>query len=97
MTGSVSNPQATDAARRTAEVAPTSDRPRRAILSLKNPPLRLLPPSKWKCKPCGAALEVAADRDPADTVRCPGCNARLGLAGDFQDPNSTKRVRARKA
>lgn len=97
MTGSMIKPHAAEDARRTAEAQPAPERPRRAILTLKNPPLRLLPPSRWKCKPCGAALEVAADRDPADTVRCPNCNARLGLAGDFQNEGATGRVRARKA
>jgi hypothetical protein len=30
------------------------------------------------------------------SVRCPGCNARLGLAEDFRaDPPRTERLRAR--
>ncbi|HEX2801103.1 MAG TPA: hypothetical protein VHN73_03460 [Phenylobacterium sp.] len=72
-----------------------SDRP---ILSLK-PRALAQPaapaPSRWKCKPCGAAFEVAPD-SPAEHVRCPKCNARLGLTADFlSDPPKSQRLRAR--
>ncbi len=50
----------------------------------------------WKCKPCGKTVEVGADLDDDAVVRCPSCNARLGLARDFrQDPPSPK-LRARR-
>ena len=72
-----------------------SDRP---ILSLK-PRARAEPvaptPSRWKCKPCGAAFEVAPD-SAEEFVRCPKCNARLGLTADFlSDPPKSQRLRAR--
>lgn len=72
-----------------------SDRP---ILSLKprksaepTPPA----PSRWKCKPCGASVEVSPD-ETEEYVRCPKCNARLGLTADFlSDPPKIQRLRAR--
>jgi hypothetical protein len=72
-----------------------SDRP---ILSLK-PRARAAPaaptPSRWKCKPCGAGFEVAPD-STGEYVRCPKCNARLGLTTDFlSDPPKSQRLRAR--
>jgi hypothetical protein len=78
-----------------------SDPPRRPILSLKNPPKPKAPPpapSRWKCKPCGALVEVAASLADDETVRCPSCNARLGKAAQFrgEDPEQAK-VRARPA
>ena len=70
----------------------------RPILSLKpRKPAEAAPPeaSRWKCKPCGTGFEV----DPASTeehVRCPKCNARLGLTADFlSDPPKIQRLRAR--
>ncbi len=73
-----------------------SDRP---ILSLKpRKPAEAAPPegpSRWKCKPCGAGFEVAAD-STEEHVRCPKCNARLGLTADFlSDPPKIQRLRAR--
>ncbi len=79
--------------------APEGERPRRPILRLKNPPplpRPPTPPAKWKCKPCGAALEIKPDLAPDDIVRCPACNARLGRAEGFR-PGATARVRARQA
>lgn len=50
----------------------------------------------WKCKPCGARFDPPADLDDADSVRCPSCNARLGLASDFRaDPPRVEKLRAR--
>lgn len=76
-----------------------SETPKRPILSLKNPPKpKPAPakPSKWKCKPCGATVQLTGEEDPAGDVRCPGCNARLGLAGDFNSqPPKTEGLRAR--
>jgi DNA-directed RNA polymerase subunit RPC12/RpoP len=50
----------------------------------------------WKCKPCGKGFDVAAELADEDSVRCPSCNARLGLARDFRsDPPNLDKVRAR--
>lgn len=73
---------------------------RRPILKLKNPP-PLKPvaaaPSKWKCKPCGTLVSIAGDEPADEVVRCPACNAKLGVAGDFSsDPPEFSRLRARK-
>ena len=49
----------------------------------------------WKCKPCGTTIALA-DMPLEGPVRCPGCNARLGVAEDFRaDPPRTERLRAR--
>ena len=82
----------------------------RKILSLKNPPTRPLgpqplrppalappPPPAWKCKPCGAGLDVAKSLEDQEVVRCPACNAKLGKAGDFRADPTPDRLRARKA
>ena len=54
------------------------------------------PVGEWKCKPCGAALNVPADLPDEESVRCPSCNARLGLASDFRmDPPNISRLWAR--
>ena len=51
----------------------------------------------WRCKPCGTGFNVPTDLAEDESVRCPACNARLGLVQDFQgdEPNLAK-VRARK-
>ncbi|MDB5472642.1 MAG: hypothetical protein JWR84_4202 [Caulobacter sp.] len=84
-----------------------SDPPRRPILKLKFPPASPPAPvptptpaepagTRWKCKPCGGVV-VITGLEPADEdVRCPACNARLGLAGDFQAPDGDGKVRARR-
>jgi DNA-directed RNA polymerase subunit RPC12/RpoP len=84
-----------------------TEKPRRPILHLKFPPSAPIvaapvaaPPKAqtWKCKPCGKAFEVASDLADEDSVRCPACNARLGLAADFRaEPLDLDRVRARLA
>lgn len=52
----------------------------------------------WKCKPCGKGLDVAAELADDEAVRCPSCNARLGLARDFRsDPPNLEKIRARAA
>jgi len=85
-----------------------ADTPRRPTLHLKLAPTAA-PSAKpvaaapatpdaptWKCKPCGKTVPVGADLDDEAVVRCPSCNARLGLARDFrQDPPSPK-LRARR-
>lgn len=79
-----------------------TDAPRRPILSLKfPPPPKTAPPpapkeSRWKCKPCGAAVVLTGNEPEAREIRCPACNAKLGLAGQFlSDPPSPK-IRARR-
>ena len=51
----------------------------------------------WRCKPCGTGFNLPTDLAEDESVRCPACNARLGLLKDFQgdEPNLAK-VRARK-
>ena len=77
-----------------------SEPPRRKILSLKSgvaapggpPP----PTGDFKCKPCGARFDPPAELADEDSVRCPSCNARLGLAADFRaDPPRVEKLRAR--
>lgn len=85
-------------------------RPRK-ILSLKNPPTRPLGPEPirpkapppapppqtfaWKCKPCGTGFNVADDLADDVVIRCPSCNAKIGLAGDFRAAPPPARLRAR--
>ena len=50
----------------------------------------------WKCKPCGTRFDPPAELADEDHVRCPSCNARLGLASDFRaDPPNLAKLRAR--
>lgn len=49
---------------------------------------------RWKCKPCGANVLLTGAEAPAEVIRCPDCNARLGTAGDFAV--NSPRVRARR-
>ena len=84
-----------------------TDAPRRPILKLKFPPAappapEPAPPTppalvgdRWKCKPCGGIVVITGDEPADQDVRCPACNARLGLAGDFQAEGEAK-VRARR-
>jgi DNA-directed RNA polymerase subunit RPC12/RpoP len=83
-----------------------SDAPRRPILKLKFPPAPPPAPeptpaeavgTRWKCKPCGAVVVITGQEPAEDEVRCPACNARLGLAGDFQRSDGDGKVRARRA
>lgn len=89
----------------------TTERPRRPILSLKSGVTPKLPPelvrkpappppppvldSWWKCKPCGKAFTPPPEAADDEVVRCPNCNARLGLAGEFRTEPTPARVRAR--
>jgi hypothetical protein len=55
-------------------------------------------PSRWKCKPCGALVEIAASMADEEAVRCPSCNARLGRVGQFRaEGPEQQKVRARPA
>ena len=86
-----------------------TDKPKRPILHLKFPPSTPIggpaapaaPPPRamtWKCKPCGKPFQVLAELADEDSVRCPACNARLGLAADFRsEPPNLEKVRARLA
>jgi DNA-directed RNA polymerase subunit RPC12/RpoP len=83
---------------------------RRPILRLKNPPplpVQPAPPPKpgqaaapatvWKCKPCGAALVLPETWAEGEELRCPNCNAKIGLVKDIMsDPPETSRLRARR-
>jgi DNA-directed RNA polymerase subunit RPC12/RpoP len=76
-----------------------TDTPPRRTLSLKATPpsfKSMLKPQDWKCRPCGTVLQVLAEIGDDDYVRCPSCNARLGLAKDFRSrPPNVERLRAR--
>ncbi|HYD46283.1 MAG TPA: hypothetical protein VEA79_13540 [Phenylobacterium sp.] len=85
---------------------------RRPILRLKNPPPLPAPPPApaaasrpgqpaaepgWKCKPCGARLVLPETWAEGDELRCPNCNAKIGLVKDIMsDPPETSRLRARR-
>jgi hypothetical protein len=49
----------------------------------------------WKCKPCGKSLQLDAGLADDAAVRCPSCNARLGLAGEFRQVPPSPKLRAR--
>jgi DNA-directed RNA polymerase subunit RPC12/RpoP len=77
-------------------IPPKPTRPRPMMRARPAPPP---PPPKptfeWKCKPCGQGLSVPMELADDEYVRCPSCNARLGLAGDFRsDPPGKVRARA---
>jgi hypothetical protein len=60
------------------------------------PPPAPAPVGDWKCKPCGTRFDPPAELADEDHVRCPSCNARLGLASDFRsDPPNVAKLRAR--
>lgn len=70
-------------------------RPARPVMPEPPPPA---PPAvgDWKCKPCGTRFDPARELADDDSVRCPSCNARLGLASDFRaDPPNVEKLRAR--
>jgi hypothetical protein len=70
-------------------------RPARPVAPEPPPPP---PPAvgDWKCKPCGTRFDPAPELADEDSVRCPSCNARLGLASDFRaDPPNVEKLRAR--
>jgi DNA-directed RNA polymerase subunit RPC12/RpoP len=54
------------------------------------------PREVWKCKPCGAVLDLdAATND--EPVRCGACGARIGPLEEFLQTDHPPKVRARKA
>ena len=77
----------------------TDDPPKRPILRLAagaRPRLGATPAMVWKCKPCGAVIEIPETGD--GDVRCGTCGARVGLAEDFRkDPPPLAKLRARQA
>jgi DNA-directed RNA polymerase subunit RPC12/RpoP len=80
-----------------------TERPSRTILHLKtpSPSAAKTPPvaaaAGWRCKPCGAAVDLDSGLADADEVRCPSCRALLGRAGQFRsDPPQVQRIRARR-
>ena len=83
-----------------------SDPPRRSILKLKLPPATPAAPApeaapevgagtRWTCKPCGAVLVITGQESADQEIRCPVCNARLGVAGDSLIDGGSK-LRARR-
>jgi DNA-directed RNA polymerase subunit RPC12/RpoP len=55
------------------------------------------PREVWKCKPCGAVVDLTAAQ-PGEAVRCGNCGARLGLLEQFlESGDEPPKVRARKA
>jgi hypothetical protein len=70
-------------------------RPARAVMP-EPPPLPPPAVGDWKCKPCGTRFDPSPDLADDDSVRCPSCNARLGLAADFRsNPPNLEKLRAR--
>lgn len=69
-------------------------RPTRPVIPEPPPPPAAV--GDWKCKPCGTRFDPSPDLADEDSVRCPSCNARLGLASDFRaDPPNLEKLRAR--
>jgi len=80
--------------------APGGPKPLERIAKPARAPLPEAPPppavGDWKCKPCGTRFDPSPDLADEDSVRCPSCNARLGLASDFRaDPPNVEKLRAR--
>lgn len=59
------------------------------------PPPPPAPSFGWKCKPCGKGFDPPAEGPDDEVVRCPNCNARVGVAGDFRADPPPARLRAR--
>jgi DNA-directed RNA polymerase subunit RPC12/RpoP len=71
---------------------------KRVVVMTPEPPPPPAPPATgdFKCKPCGARFDPPAELADEDSVRCPSCNARLGLASDFRAvPPNVDKLRAR--
>jgi hypothetical protein len=72
--------------------------PRQARVVIPEPPPPAPPPptGDFKCKPCGTRFDPPLELADEDSVRCPSCNARLGLASDFRAvPPNVDKLRAR--
>ncbi|PLR28884.1 hypothetical protein SGCZBJ_00110 [Caulobacter zeae] len=77
---------------------PPLERLQKAVKVVTPEPAPPPPPAvgDWKCKPCGTRFDPPAELEDGDHVRCPSCNARLGLASDFRaDPPNVAKLRAR--
>ena len=71
---------------------------KRVVVRTPEPPPPAPPPATgdFKCKPCGTRFDPPAELADEDSVRCPSCNARLGLASDFRaTPPNVDKLRAR--
>ena len=70
---------------------------KRVVLRAPEPAPAPPPPTgDFKCKPCGTRFDPPAELADDESVRCPSCNARLGLASDFRaDPPNVDKLRAR--
>jgi DNA-directed RNA polymerase subunit RPC12/RpoP len=71
--------------------------PRQTRIVIPEPPPPPPPATgDFKCKPCGTRFDPPAELADEDSVRCPSCNARLGLASDFRAvPPNVDKLRAR--
>ena len=70
-------------------------RPPRAPRPFSPPQPVERPTHGWKCKPGGAFFDPPAEGPDDEVVRCPDCNARIGVAGDFRQTPPPARLRAR--
>lgn len=70
-------------------------KPPRAFKAAPPPPPAAEPPHGWKCKPCGQGFDPPEGGADEETVRCPACNARIGVVGDFKQDPPPNRLRAR--
>lgn len=69
---------------------------RRVVVMAPEPPPPPPATGDFKCKPCGTRFDPPLDLADDDSVRCPSCNARLGLASDFRAvPPNVEKLRAR--
>ncbi|CAN5343048.1 hypothetical protein BH10PSE4_BH10PSE4_11620 [soil metagenome] len=69
---------------------------KRVVLRAPEPPPPPPATGDFKCKPCGTRFDPPVELADEDSVRCPSCNARLGLASDFRaDPPNVEKLRAR--
>ena len=67
-----------------------------AALEALHPAPAQAPREVWKCKPCGAVLELET-ATPDEPVRCGACGARIGPLEEFLQTDHPPKVRARKA
>ena len=69
---------------------------KRVVVMTPEPPPPPPAVGDFKCKPCGTRFDPPAELADEDSVRCPSCNARLGLASDFRAvPPNVDKLRAR--
>ena len=69
---------------------------KRVVVKAPEPPPAPPATGDFKCKPCGTRFDPPTELADEDSVRCPSCNARLGLASDFRAvPPNVDKLRAR--